>query len=142
MRTASVAAAARRESPLRMRMDETEPSSATWTSRTTLPARWLARAAGGYWGSVRRRRRISACAGDSQTLWDEAVFVVATFVGASFVVASFVVPTFVVSILVVDDASTTESLSCRVESGLAWRCFVWSGFAGAGFMRKMTLPFS
>src|SRR4030081_1186105 len=123
-------------------MDETEPSSATWTSRTTLPARWLARAAGGYWGSVRRRRRISACAGDSQTLGDEAVFVVAVLVVAVFAVAtlvgpSFVVPTFLVSILVVDDASTTESLSCRVESGLAWRCFVWSGFAGAGFMRKM-----
>jgi hypothetical protein len=41
-----------------------------------------------------------------------------------------------VAILVVDDASTTESLSFLVESGLAWR------FAGAGFMRKMTLPFS
>src|ERR1700674_1261743 len=112
-------------------MDETEPSSATWTSRTTLPARWVARAEGGYWGSVRRRRRVSACAGESQTLGAGASLFVAMLAGASFVVA----------ILVVDDASTTESLSCLVESGLAWR-FARSGFAAAGFMRKMTLPFS
>src|ERR1700682_6491641 len=131
-----MAAAAKRGSPLRVRMEETEPSSATWTSRTTLPARWVARADGGYWGSVRRRRRVSACAGESQTLWAGGRFVVSIFAVGLFVGASFVV-----AILVVDDASTTESLSCLVESGLAWR-FAWSGFAGAGFMRKMTLPFS
>ena len=85
---------------------------------------------------MRWRRRVPACAGDSQTLWDEAGFVVAVFVVASFVGVSFVVASFVVAILVVDDASTTESLSCRAEAGLAWR------FLGAGFMRKMTLPFS
>ena len=102
-------------------MDEMEPSSATWTSRTTSPARCAARASRGYWGSARLRRRVSACAGDSQTIWDGTILV-----GASFVVA----------ILVVDDASTTESMSFLVESGLAGR------FAGAGFMRKMTLPFS
>src|SRR5882762_180510 len=122
-------------------MLETEPSSATWTSRTTLPARWVARAEGGYWGSVRRRRRVSACAGESQTLWAGASLVIAIFVVAIFVVVIFVGASFVVAILVVDDASTTESLSCLVESGLAWR-FAWSGFAGAGFIRKMTLPFS
>src|SRR5467141_3560990 len=108
-------------------MDEMEPSSATWTSRTTLPVRCAARASRGYWGSVRLRRRASACAGDSQTLWAGAILVVAIFVGA---------------ILVVDDASTTESLSWLVESGLVWRRFARSSFAGAGFMRKITLPFS
>ena len=77
------------------------------------------------------RRRVSACAGDSQTIWDGTILV-----GAIFVVASFVGASFVVAILVVDDASTTESLSFLVESGLAGR------FVGAGFMRKMTLPFS
>src|ERR1700676_4589985 len=118
-------------------MLETESSSATWTSRTTLPARCAARASRGYWGSVRRRRRVSACAGDSQTLWAGASLVAAIFVGAIFVRA-----VLGGTILVVDDASTTESLSCLVESGLAWRFFAWSGFAGAGFMRKMTLPFS
>src|SRR6202043_813736 len=107
------------------------------TSRTTLPARWLARAVAGYWGSVRLRRRASACAGDSQMLWAGASLFVAIFAVAILVGASFVVP-----ILVVDDASTTESLSCFVESGLAWLSFARSGFAAAGLMRKMTLPFS
>src|ERR1035437_2183084 len=46
-RTRSVAAAASAASPLRVRTLETEPSSATWTSRTTLPARWAAMASGG-----------------------------------------------------------------------------------------------
>ena len=77
------------------------------------------------------RRRVSACAGDSQTIWDGTILA-----GAIFVVASLVGASFVVVILVVDDASTTESLSFLAESGLARR------FAGAGFMRKMTLPFS
>src|SRR5258705_13983771 len=70
-------------------MDEMEPSSATWTSRTTSPARCAARASRGYWGSVRLRRRVSACAGDSQMLWDGTILVGASLVGASFVVARF-----------------------------------------------------
>ena len=85
---------------------------------------------------MRLSRRVSACAGDSQTPWAEATFVVAVFVVAGFVVAGFVGAGFVGAILRVDDASTTESPSCLVESAFAWR------FAGAGFMRNMTLPFS
>src|SRR4029077_2411080 len=127
----------RRGSPLRVRTLETEPSLATWTSRTTSPERWAATAAGGYWGSIWLRRRASACAGATQTLWDEAVLVGANFVGAIFVEA----------ISVVDDASMMALLSCLMEAGLvglisARSRFAWSGFAGAGLMRKMTLPLS
>ena len=82
------------------------------------------------------RRRVSACAGDSQTIWDGTILVGASFVVVSLAGAGLAGASFVVAILVVDDASTTESMSFLVESGLAGR------FAGAGFMRKMTLPFS
>ena len=50
-------------------------------------------------------------------------------------------------IFVVDDASTMEFLSCLRGAGLVGPLltrsrFASSGFAGAGLMRKMTLPFS
>lgn len=93
-------------------MEKTEPSSATSTSRITLPERWAAMASGGYPGSVRLRRRVAASSGSSLTLW----------------VGAILVPV----ILVVDDASTMESLSYFVELGLV----------ESGFMRKMILPFS
>ena len=132
-------------------MEETEPSSDTWTSRTTLPERWSARASGGYRGSVRRSRR--ACAGESQTLWGGAVFagtifvVDAVFVDSIFVDATLAGVILAGAILVVENASTMESLSrellsCLVGSVFAWRLFAESGWVEGDFMRKMTLPFS
>ena len=105
-------------------MLETEPSSATWTSRTTLPARWAARASGILGLGAAEEAGFGLRGRQPDALgWGD--------LSCGCVVAIFVV----------DDASTTESLSCLVESGLAWR-FAWSGFVGAGLMRKMTLPFS
>ena len=127
-----MAAVARRGSPLRVRMLETEPSSATWTSRTTSPARCAARASGGYSGSMRLWRSSSAWSGVSRTLGDEALLVGAIL----FVVL------FLVAISVVEVGPTTESLSGLVGLSLAWRCLADSVSVGVGFKRKITFPFS
>jgi hypothetical protein len=47
--------------------DDTEPSSATRSSRTTSPERCAAESSAGYWGSMRLRRRRSARSGARQT---------------------------------------------------------------------------
>src|SRR5260370_31132068 len=114
-------------------------------SGKALPEGWVGRASGGYRGSVRRRRR--ACAAESQTLWGRAGLGGTIFVGAIFVDATLAGVILAGAIFVVEDASTMESLSweslsCLVGSILAWRSSAESGSVEAGFMRKMTLPFS
>src|SRR5258708_15340342 len=112
-------------------MLETEPSSATWTSRTTSPARCEDRASRGYCGSVRLTRRFSACAGAIQTLWDRAVLGEVGLVGAFFVAV-----VFVAAGLVVGNGSSIASPSPPSGVGfegtpLAWSSFTRAGLAGA-----------
>src|SRR5260221_14652583 len=77
-------------------MLETEPSSATWTSRTTSPARCEDRASRGYCGSGRLTGRFSAFGGGFQTLLGRAGLGEGGFVGGVFVSGGFFAGGFVV----------------------------------------------
>ena len=89
-------------SPLRVWISETDPSSLTWTSSTTLPARWEARASEGYCGSVRVSRRPPLARERARRLASTTA-------------------------ILVDDASTM-AWSLRMESDWLLGCFD-SGFA-------------
>src|SRR5271154_5447805 len=115
------AAAASRGSPASVLTDETVPSSATWTSRVTSPERCAARASAGYCGSVRVTRRLSACAGASQTACDWVLGAAAGVVDAADG----------------EEGTVSAEFCARI---LSWEGEVVCPATTTGFMRNTTLP--